>query len=112
MSDTAHSSDEDYAAMDRWADELEAAEAAGRQVDPDDEAIAAGVEGAETFETAEGTTGVHPRGDVVAAPPAAVDETPGEGPRRRHPSLPALMAGVMDGVVQEVPRALPATPGP
>jgi hypothetical protein len=37
MSDTAHSSDEDYAAMDRWADELEAAEAAGRQVDPDDE---------------------------------------------------------------------------
>jgi hypothetical protein len=106
MSDTAHSSDEDYAAMDRWADELEAA------VDPDDEAIAAGVEGAETFETAEGTTGVHPRGDVVAAPPAAVDETPGEGPRRRHPSLPALMAGVMDGVVQEVPRALPATPGP
>jgi hypothetical protein len=102
MSDTAHSSDEDYAAMDRWADELEAAEAAGRQVDPDDEAI----------ETAEGTTGVRPRGDVVAAPPAAVDETPGEGPRRRHPSLPALMAGVMDGVVQEVPRALPATPGP
>jgi hypothetical protein len=99
-----HSSDENYAEMDRLADELEAAEAAGRQIDPDDAFIAAGVEGTETVETAEGTTIVAPR--IQQDPDAEVDGAfaEGEGLRRRRPSLSR-------GVARNVPRG-PPVPDP